>query len=69
MNFQFTKGKTIISIIIALLFGLYVFLDTAKCIGSSEYCINASHYSVSLVYTVIAFGLTHLILSLLQKKS
>jgi hypothetical protein len=68
MNFKPTVLKVTISLIIAFLFGAYIFRDISRCVGSDLFCVNIINYLTSFIYFIIALGLVYIIWSLIQKK-
>lgn len=67
MNFKFTKSKTIVSILIGLIIGFYIFTQY-RCVGN---CPD-NFYFIKIGYLILALLITfivvYLIWSLFQKK-
>jgi len=68
MNFKFTRGKSITSIIGGLVGGFYLYQNFAVCIGICSPNINSIRTKAFIFGALIIFGLVYLIWSLFQKK-
>jgi len=68
MNFRFSKEKTISSIILGLIYGIYRFLN-AECIGSCPSNIFKTNKPIEfLIGFILVFVVIYVIWSLIQKK-